>query len=99
VRNGREAMRWAQATVQRKASATHLATLAAAQAEVGDFSDAVKSIDQAIALAKREVDGVGLVTSGSDPSGLLRNAGRQDNLTKLLERRQEYLDRKPTRAN
>ena len=97
VRDGTQAIRWAQAAVQRQASSQNLATLAAAQAEMGDFQNAVKTIEQAISYMRREVDGAGLVGSGPDLFGFLRNAGRSDDLNKLLERLEYYRAGEPTR--
>lgn len=97
VRDGREAMRLAQLALRKTTTATHLATMAAAQAETGDYRGAVVTIDQAIALRKREIDAAGLVASGRDQNALLRNAGRVENLDKLAERREGYLKRRPTR--
>lgn len=97
VRDGIQAVRWAQAALQRKTSSKNLATLAAAQAETGDYRQAIATIDQAIAYTRREVDGAGLVASERDLFGLLRNAGRTDDLFSLLERREFYVKGEPTR--
>lgn len=97
VRDGLQAVRWAQAALQRKTSSKNLATLAAAQAETGNYRQAVITIDQAIAFMRREVDGAGLVESEYDLFGLLRNAGRTEQLFDLLERREFYINGQPTR--
>lgn len=97
VRDGAQAVRWAQAAIQRKTSSKNLATLAAAQAEMGDYRQAVNTIDQAIAYTRREVDGAGLVALERDLFGLLRNAGRTEDLFDLLERREFYVKGQPTR--
>lgn len=97
VRNGSEALRWAQAAQQRENSARHLATLAAAHAELGSFREAVRTIEDAIALKQREVDGAGLVRSGRDSTGLLRNAGGIDSLAAMQARREAYQRGEATR--
>jgi len=97
VRNGSEALRWAQVAQQRENSAKHLAVMAAAHAELGAYSSAIMSIEQAIALKQREVDGAGLVRSGRDDTGLLRNAGGIDSLPTLRARLDAYRKGQPTR--
>ncbi|MBO6781684.1 MAG: sel1 repeat family protein [Alphaproteobacteria bacterium] len=97
VRNGPEALRWAQAALQRRTSSTHLATLAAAKAELGDYKGAVEAIDQAIAFVKREVRASGLLVPGREQAGLLRGAARVDREAELRARRQQYMDERPSR--
>jgi TPR repeat protein len=97
LRDGREAVRLAQLALRKSTTSVNLATMAAAQAESGDFGGAIASIDQAIAVRKREIDAAGLVASGRDANALLRNAGRAESLEKLLARREDYLNRRPTR--
>lgn len=97
VRNGSEALRWAQAALQRENSARHLATLAAAHAELGSFSEAIRTIEDAISLKQREVDGAGLVRSGRDSNSLLRNAGGNESLAALQARRDAYRRGEATR--
>lgn len=97
VRNGSETLRWARAGQQGENSARHLVTLAAAHAELGSFREAVHTIEDAIALKQREVDGTGLVRSGRNSIGLLRNAGGIDSLAAMQARREAYQRGEATR--
>jgi len=97
VRAGTEAIRWAQAAVERKTSSKSLATLAAAHAEAGEYRKAVVAIDRAIEHLKREVDGANMVMNNYDFFGLLRESGRTDEVFHLLERREYYANGLPTR--
>lgn len=97
LRDGLQAVRWAQAALQRRVTSTNLATLAAAQAEIGEYAKAVATIDQAIRFMGQEIDGAGLVAVDRDLFGLLRDAGRVDDVFKLLERREYYINGQPTR--
>ncbi|MEP4378975.1 MAG: tetratricopeptide repeat protein [Alphaproteobacteria bacterium] len=98
VRDGAEAVRWAQRALQRKTSSKSLATLAAAQAELGEYRRAVATIDQAIAYMRREESRAGLLgASEYEFIGLLRQVGRTDDLFDLLERREFYANGQATR--
>lgn len=97
VRNGAEAVRWAQTALQRRTSTNTLATLAAAKAEQGDFKGAVELIDQAIAYQRGEVLRSGLMVPGRNPANLLPSPGRPTGEEELLKRRQDYLEGRPTR--
>lgn len=97
ARDGTQAVRWAQAAVERKTSSKTLATLAAAHAEAGEYRKAVVAIDRAIEHLKREVDGANMVLNDYDFFGLLRESGRTDEVFHLLERREYYANGQPTR--
>lgn len=97
VRNGAEAVRWAQTALQRRTSTNTLATLAAAKAETGDFKRAIELIDQAIAFQRNEVLGSGMMMPGRTPENLLRSPGRPSGDAQLLKRRQDYVEGRPTR--
>lgn len=98
VRDGAEAARWAEAALNRKTSSKNLATLAAAQAELGEYNKAVATIDQAIAFMRREENRAGLLTASEhELFGLLRESGRTDELFDLLERREFYINGQATR--
>ncbi len=97
VRNGPEAVRLAQAALQRRTSTATLATLAAAKAEQGDYGAAVVLIDQAIAYLKAEVLRAGLMVPGRTQAGLLQNPDRPQSEEELRKRRQNYVEGRPTR--
>jgi TPR repeat protein len=98
VRDGAQAARWAQDALKRKPSSKNLATLAAAQAELGEYNKAVASIDQAITYMRSEEGRAGLLAGTEyELFGLLRKSGRTDDLFNLLERREFYANGQPTR--
>ncbi|MDA0786518.1 MAG: tetratricopeptide repeat protein [Proteobacteria bacterium] len=98
VRDGAQAARWAQDALKRQTSSKNLATLAAAQAELGEYNKAVATIDQAIAYMRREENRAGLLTATEyELFGLLRESGRTDELFDLLERREFYANGQATR--
>jgi len=98
VRDGALAVRWAQRALQGKTTSRNLATLAAAQAELGEYRKAVATIDQAINFMRREENRAGLLGATEyELFGLLRSAGRTDELFDLLERREFYANGQPTR--
>lgn len=96
VRDGSQALRWAQAALQLRTSVRNLATMAAAHAELGDFRTAVSTIEQAIALKKNQSGGAGRSTGGRDINGLIREPDSIEESV-LAARLEQYRTRQPTR--
>lgn len=96
VRDGSQALRWAQAALQLRTSVRILATLAAAHAELGDFRTAVSTIEQAIALKNNQSGGAGRPAGGRDINGLIREPDSIEEAV-LAARLEQYRTQQPTR--
>lgn len=97
VRDGRQAIRWAESALTRRTSAKHLSTLAAAYAEAGEFAKAVAAIERAIDAFDRELSGVGTRETERDLFLLARREGRTDEAVTLLERLEFFRSGQPVR--
>lgn len=98
VRDGAEAIRLAEFSLKSKTSSAALSVLAAAHAEAGEYHKAVFAIERAIDYMKREKNGADMVTRQPKALGLLRQEGQTEDLFRLLERREYYINGKPTRV-
>ena len=97
VRDGAQALKWAQIAVKRQTSSKALTTLAAAHAELGEYRKAVVAVERAIDYMKREFNGADMVITDRELFGMLRQKGRTDDVFKLLERLEFYANGQPTR--
>lgn len=97
VRDGAQALRWAQAAVKYQTSSKALTTLAAAHAELGEYRKATVAIERAIDYMKRELNGADMVITDRELFGLLRQEDRTDRIFDLLERLEYYANGQPTR--
>lgn len=97
VRDGREAIRWAEAALNKHAKSKYLGTLAAAYAETGAYDKAVATIERAIEALDRELYGSGAARSEHDLFLLARTQGRTDEAFALLERLEFYRSGQPAR--
>lgn len=97
LRDGRQAIRWAESALTRRTNAKHLGTLAAAYAEVGEFAKAVATIERSIDFLDRELSGAGGTNTERDLFLLIRADGRTDEVATLLERLEFYRSGQPIR--
>lgn len=97
VRDGQQAVRWAEIAVSRRTSSRNLETLAVAYAAVGQYARAVSTIDRAIDFLKRELNGADMAQTDRDLFLLVRREGRTDSVAKLLERQEFYRQGLPFR--
>ena len=90
VRDGRQAIRWAESALTRRASVRHLQSLAAAYAESGEFKKAIATIERAIEFLDRELSGPQKPYKERDLFLLIRQQGRTREAITLLEHLEFY---------
>ena len=97
LRDGLQAIRWAEQALTRRANSKHLGTLAAAYAETGEFPKAVAAVERAINELDRELYKTRVAHTERDLFLLVRRVGRTDEATLLLERLEFYRSGQPIR--
>ena len=97
LRDGRQAIRWAESALTRRTNSKHLGTLAAAHAETGEYQKAVATVERAINFLDRELYKTRVAHTERDLFLLVRRTGRTDEATLLLERLEFYRSDQPVR--
>jgi TPR repeat protein len=90
VRDGAEAVRWAERAVRIETTSCNLSVLAAAHAQAGAFDKAIAATERALDYLKRELNGADMIASERDLFLLARRKGRVDQVADLLERLEYY---------
>ncbi len=97
LRDGHQAIRWAEKALTGRTIAKHLGTLAAAYAETGEFNKAVAAVERAINALDRELYRKPVAHTQRDLFLLVRLVGRTDEATRLLEQLEFYRSGLPVR--